>query len=143
MDKRFLLVATCAALAACAGPSGGVNSKQDLESKGAQRLAAGELRSALTGSRISGDTLRQRWNIEWSLGSDGALNGSVANQYGSFTQTGTWNVTEDGKFCYTVSGSGGPESGGNLRGCQEWYRLGTDHYAVEGTLVAKRVVARR
>lgn len=140
MDKRFLLVAACAVLTACAGPSSGAHSRQDLESKGAKRLAAGELRPVLTGARVSGDSLRGIAHLEWSLGGDGALNGTVSSQHGSFTQTGTWNITDDGKLCYAVVGSIAEAS---ARGCQEWYRLGSDHYAVEGARAVKRDVARR
>jgi len=40
-----------------------------------------------------------------------------------------------------VSGAG--EGGGHLNGCQEWYRLGADFYAAEGTRAMKREVVRR
>jgi len=146
MHKRIVLAAAYAALTACAGlPSLDAGmSRRDLEAKGGKRVAATDLRQSITGALVSGRTLSGKGGFwDWDLGADGAVNGTYTNQYGAFQQTGKWHVAEDGKFCYAVSGSGSAESGGNLGGCQEWYRLGADLYAVEGTLAMKREVIRR
>ena len=142
MDKRIVLAAVCAALTACAGLPGmdtGM-SRQDLETKGGKRLAATDLRQSITGALVSGRTPSGRAFVDSALDANGAVSGTISNQHGAFAQTGKWSVSEDGKFCYTVSGV--LEAGGNLNACQEWYRLGADLYAVEGTYAMKREVVR-
>jgi hypothetical protein len=143
MDKRIVLTAACVLLTACAGlPSvdSGM-SRQDLEAKGGKRLAATDLRQSISGAVVSGRTISGRAFVDWALDANGSVNGTISNQLGAFSQTGEWNVTEDGKFCYTVSG--GAEAGGHLRACQDWYSLGADLYAAEGTYAMKREVVRR
>jgi len=144
MDKRIVFAAACAALTACAGMpnmDAGI-SRQELEGKGGKRLAASELRQAIAGTLISGRTHSGRAFWEWNLGADGGVNGTVSWQHGTFPQVGKRHVAEDGKFCYEVAGQGGPESGGQIGGCQQWYKLGADFYAVEGTHAMKRDVTR-
>jgi len=146
MDKRIVLTAACVVLTACAEfPSMDAGmSRQDLEAKGGKRLAATDLRQSITGALVSGRSHTGKGGFwDWNLDTDGAVNGTFTHSKGAFPQTGRWNVTEDGKFCYQVSGSGGAESGGYFGGCQDWYRLGADLYAVEGTLAMKREVIRR
>jgi len=116
-------------------------SRQDLEAKGGKRLAAADLQQSVTGALVSGSSPSGRACVDWSLDGNGTINGTISNQHGAFPQTGKWSVSEDGKFCYTVAGA--PEAGGNLSGCQEWFRLGADLYAVEGTSAMKREVVRR
>jgi hypothetical protein len=143
MDKRIVLTAVCVVLTACAGLPGvdtGI-SRQDLEAKGGKRLAAADLRQSITGALVSGRSPSGRAFVDWALDANGAINGTISTQHGAFSQTGKWNVSEDGKFCYTVNGP--PEAGGSFSGCWDWYRLGADLYAVEGTSAMKREVARR
>ncbi len=143
MDKRIVLTAACVVLTACAGLPGvdtGM-SRQDLEAKGGKPIAAADLQQSITGALVSGRTPNGRAFVDWSLDGNGTISGTISNQHGAFSQTGKWNVTADGKFCYTVSGPA--ESGGNKNGCQGWYRLGADLYAVEGTYAMKREVVRR
>jgi len=146
MHKRIVLSATCAALAACAGlPSVDAGmSTQELEAKGGQRITGSELQKSISGTLVSGRTHTGKGGFwDWNLETDGSVKGTYTNQYGAFPQNGKWNVTDDGKLCFQVSGSGGPESGGNVGGCQQWYKLGAALYAVEGSLAFKREVVRR
>jgi len=145
MDKRIVLTAACVVLTACAGlPSVDAGmSLQDLQAKGGKRLAATELQQSIAGALVSGRTPNGRAFLDWAVDADGTVIGTISNQHGAFQQTGKWHVAEDGKFCYAVSGSGSPESGGNFNACQEWYRLGADLYAADGTYAMKRDVIRR
>jgi len=114
------------------------SSRDELMAKGATQLSGTELKLLLSGKQISGPTFDGA-TLNWTLKSDGSFSGYGQFPNGRTTHVGTWNINEKGQFCFSNQVSW---SGGSLLdlACQDWFRLGTDFYAIRDGHVLKRQV---
>ena len=116
----------------------GQSSRDELIAQGAKQLSAAELRQLLSGKEISGPTFGQS-TIAWTLKPDGSFSGWGQNMQGEAQNWGTWNVNDKGQFC--VEGQARWYGGSDqFSGCTEWFRLGSNFYAVRDGRAVKRQV---
>lgn len=71
--------------------------------------------------------------------SSDAFAGTGVGTQGSFTYFGTWLISDNGDYCFDRKSNDWPWS---MKGCENWYRLGADYFAVRGGVLQKRAVRR-
>jgi hypothetical protein len=140
MNKFETFVVSSVAMCILGASSAAIaqSSRDELIAKGAKQLGGAELRQLLSGKKISGPTY-DGGALSWTLKSDGSFSGSGQYPSGSTDHRGTWSVNEKGQFCFQnlVSWPGGSNRD---VACQDWYRLGSDFYAIRDGNVLKREV---
>ena len=126
----------CLALAACA--SAGKEPQMtlgDLTAKGARKLSGAEVRTLLSGSRMSGKAWRSGVRVTSTMAPNGTFEGTTAKGQ---EFSGIWTVSEDGQSCtnlrYDPVGAGSP--------CVFTYELGGRYYIADRDEPTSRVVER-
>ena len=132
MKSRTALLAALL-MSGCASEQMGIDS---LMSKGAQPVTAAEIRTVVVGAEVAGEGNSGGTLFEVAR-ADGSLGGIGVGTQGSFNYFGTWWVSDNGDYCFDRKSNDWPWS---MKGCERWYRLGSDYYAVRGGVLQKRSV---
>ncbi len=127
----------CLAVAACtSAPKGPQMTLGDLTAKGARKLSGTEVRTLLSGSRMSGESWASGVRFTSMMAQDGTFEGTTAR---GRTFSGLWTVNEDGQSCttfrYDPLGAGSP--------CVFTYELDGRYYIADRDEPTSRVVERR
>lgn len=131
---------------ASGGQGSGSTSRASLVERGAVRLDSSALKSLLSGASIAGPSIKGGMNVSWTFKPDGNVSGSsqfLFVQAGDYPQVGTWQVDAD-RLCVQLRAMD-PSTTVAYRlredACEEWYRLGSDHFAVQGGSAMVRKVS--
>jgi len=111
---------------------------EELTAKGAKPLTASEVRAVIVGSEVSGDG-KLGGTLYEVAGADGSLGGTGVGTQGSFTYFGTWSINNNGDYCFSRESRDWPWS---MKGCERWFGLGSDYFAVRDGVLYKRGVKR-
>lgn len=139
MNTRVALAAFTLAVSGlvASGPARSQTSRDLLIAKGAKALTAVELKRILPGSDIAGAALRGG-SIQWTLRTDGSIAGSFYDLTGNGTEVaGTWRIGDKGQFCFRIQGSGGVYTQSS---CEDWFKLGSNFYAVRDGEAVRRTI---
>ena len=127
----------CLAVAACASaPKGPKTTLGDLTEKGARKLSSDEVRTLLSGSRMSGEAWASGIPFNSTMAPNGTFEGTTARGRGF---SGVWTINADGQTCtnfrYDPLGAGSP--------CVFTYELDGRYYITDRDEPTSRVVERR
>lgn len=130
-------IASLAALlvTGCATEQMGVDA---LLAKGARPLTSAEVRAAIVGSEVSGEGKLGGTLYEVAR-ADGSLGGTGVGSNGSFNYFGTWSIDDSSGYCFSRESNDWPWS---MKGCEKWYGLGSEYFAVRDGVLQKRSVKR-
>lgn len=106
----------------------------DLLAKGAKRLTAPEIRAVIVGSEVSGEGKLGGTLYEVAR-ADGSLSGTGVGTQGSFSYFGTWSINDNGDYCFARESNDWPWS---MKGCERWFVLGSDYFAVRDGVLFRR-----
>lgn len=127
----------CLAVAACASaPKGPQMTLGDITAKGARKLSGAEVRTLLSGSRMSGAAWTTGVPFTATMAPNGTFEGTTAGGQGF---SGVWTVSEEGQSCtnfrYDPRGANSP--------CVFTYELDGRYYVTDRNEPTGRVVERR
>ncbi len=129
----IFVIAGCAS----AGPS-----RDSLMSQGAKPLTGTELKSTVSGAEVSGESLRSV-PFRWDLRADGSVSGEATSaREGGSAIAGKWIINDRGQLCYQQVTTTSVVYGTYPWpvGCEDWFKLGADYYAIENGKTMKRSV---
>jgi len=116
---------------------------EELIAKGAVKLTGAELSALISGATVTGYNIEGGWAVvQYKPG--GVTEGIVQNSFGQFVLSGTWRMNEEGRICSAGQATGGFFNYNRLySGCGlDWYRLGSNYYAISGENGLLRLVKR-
>jgi hypothetical protein len=128
MKKLLWAVAALAAGLSC-GSAFAQSTYAELEGKGIKGLTGDEVKQALSGAKLKGQTAQGVW-YEMSFANGGGLSGWVESVQGRANFVGNWTVNEKHQYCwdYTVN-----MVNTKVNGCRRMFKIGDDYYvAVSG-----------
>jgi hypothetical protein len=108
----------------------------------AKLIERDELKTLVTGSRMTGFTFRegQTYPVDFQFKADGKFTGTVSPQSGNVGVSGNWNINDKGQFCYKGFYTNRP---GMLDTCLFIFLRGTQHYTAGSTTEGDRIATLR
>ena len=133
---RTMLARTCMVTCLLGASAAGhaQSSIDELIAKGAKPVDAAELRETLAGAVIAGPAYRGK-EFQWVLNKDGSVSGwTIWTDGAKYENPGKWSVNDKGQFCFRLAEASGDAA------CQDWFKLGSEYFAVRNGQVLKRTV---
>jgi len=125
-------IAAIVALAWACGAQAQELTVQEIKSKGGKQLAAEEVKTTLSGATLRYDFADAETQVR--LKADGSLDGVAKRRVGSTgggrAFSGTWNVTDEGRWCVEVQTFGQGSGGGAI--CRDVFRLEDKYFYAVG-----------
>jgi hypothetical protein len=112
-----------------------------LVSRGGVALDAAQLRGLIVGAEIDGPTGLSNYgdvSVDESVGADGSLHGMASDSQGAISYSGKWSIDDSGRYCFERQF---PRA--TSKGCEQWFKVGSDYFAASGKLAYRRKVARK
>jgi hypothetical protein len=128
--KKALAAVGAAVLLHIGGQAGAQDATVgDLRAKGAAVLSAEEVKALLIGNTVRYESAN--FVTQYKIETNGKLVGSAQRRIGTAggsTLTGDWKVTDQGRWCGSVTAS----VGGGADWCRTVFKVGTSYYYVDG-----------
>jgi len=105
---------------------------QELKQKGARQLPAAEVKTALTDATLRYENVENATQLR--LKADGSVYGIARRRVGSTgggrAFSGTWKVTDEGRWCFEAQSFGQGSGGGAF--CRDVFQLGDKYFYAGG-----------